>query len=645
MRERDIHQDETYIEAFLDAFDDVLYTHTVDGDLLDWNRAVNEVTGYTDDEIRSMNALDFFEGEDRDVIRRGIEEAVETGGARREADLVTKDGDEIPYEFVANRLEDIDGNQVIAGIGREITERKEYEEELERTRDRLEEAQRVAGMGHWVSDFEEIEWSDEVYSIFGVEPGEVDPTHERWLEFVHPDDRDRVEDAVDEALEEDNYDIQHRIVRPNGEVRVVHERGDVQYDDDGDPVRMIGTVQDITRERRIRSLLNSIRDIAQGVLEADTADEVYGSTMDVLSSREGFGYDYACASIGVFGDDGREVERIYDAGMIADDDEECEVLWREIYTSDYVDEVFEKDVLVIDDVTQPPYEQHGSYDRPVHGAVSVPLRHRDDDYGVMTLHLPPDRDADDGSISEDEVRLVEEMAHDVSLGVYSVEAEERLERERDELALLNRIVRHDIRNDMNLVLGWGDILRDYVEDDGEEYLETVLDMSRHVVDLTKTARDYVESVEMGEEAEVEPIRLRETVENSVRKRRETYPSTDFVVDSIPDVDVEANDLLSTVFRNLLNNAVQHNDSEEPRVEVSAEEEDGEVVVTVADNGPGVPDDLKDEIFGKGERGLESEGTGVGLYLAKTVVESYGGEIWVEDSDLGGADFKVSLRKT
>ncbi len=645
-REHELVEEREYTRRILDAVDDVFYILDSEGDVSRWNESFLEVTGYTEEEIEGMNAVEFFEGEDRHRIREVVDEILETGSRKIEADLVTKHGDGISYEFVANRLEDPDGNTVIAGIGRDITERSEYEEELERTRDRLEEAQRVAGMGHWLSDFEDIDWSDEVYRIFGVDKDGFDPTHESWLELVHPDDRERVEKAFEEALEKDNYDIDHRIIRPDGEVRVVHERGDVQYED-GEPVRMLGTVQDVTRERRIRSLLNSIRDIAQAVLEAETAEEVYGSTMEVLSTRNDLGHDYACMSIGVFGDDGHEVEDIYDAGEIADNAEDCDARWRDVYTRDYVDEVFEKDVLVIDDVTQPPYQQHERSKTPVHGAVSVPLRHRGDEYGIMTLHLPPDSDVgdDNGGVSEEVTRLVEEMAHDVSLGVYSVVAEERLERERDELALLNRIVRHDIRNDMNLVLGWGDILREHVDDDGEEYLDTVLDTSRHVVDLTKTARDYVESIDMDDEVDVEPISLRETLEKSVEKRRETYPGAEFVVEEIPDVEVKANDLLSTIFRNILNNAVHHSDAEVPRIEVSAEEEDGEVVVSVADNGSGIPDDRKDEIFGKGERGLESEGTGVGLYLVKTLVEGYGGEVWVEDSDLGGADFKVRLRIT
>jgi signal transduction histidine kinase len=101
-------------------------------------------------------------------------------------------------------------------------------------------------------------------------------------------------------------------------------------------------------------------------------------------------------------------------------------------------------------------------------------------------------------------------------------------------------------------------------------------------------------------------------------------------------------MLSSVFRNLLKNAVQHNDTDDPEVTVSATTGDGTVEVAVADNGPGVPDERKEEIFGQGEKGLESSGTGIGLYLVRTLVERYGGDVRVEDNDPEGSVFVVRL---
>jgi len=101
--------------------------------------------------------------------------------------------------------------------------------------------------------------------------------------------------------------------------------------------------------------------------------------------------------------------------------------------------------------------------------------------------------------------------------------------------------------------------------------------------------------------------------------------------------------LESVFRNLLNNAVQHNDGE-PTVVVTATADDDTVTVRVADDGPGVPDKQKQRVFERGEKGPTSDGTGLGLYLVGVLVDSYGGEITVTDNDPQGAVFEVELRR-
>jgi len=101
-------------------------------------------------------------------------------------------------------------------------------------------------------------------------------------------------------------------------------------------------------------------------------------------------------------------------------------------------------------------------------------------------------------------------------------------------------------------------------------------------------------------------------------------------------------MVNSVFRNLLNNAVQHNDSSTPRIELSFDVRDQDVEIRIADNGPGIPDEHKDTVFGKGERGLGSAGSGIGLYLVDTLVTEYGGTIRLEDNEPTGAVFVVRL---
>ena len=128
-------------------------------------------------------------------------------------------------------------------------------DELRRVSFAHEEAQRIAHVGHWDWDIVRgsLRWSDEVYRIFGLQPQSFGATYDAFLEFVHPDDRSLVEEGVRLHLEEDiPYSVEHRVVRPDGEIRYVHEKGQVERAPDGTPLRMLGTVHDTTRLTRAR---------------------------------------------------------------------------------------------------------------------------------------------------------------------------------------------------------------------------------------------------------------------------------------------------------------------------------------------------------------------------------------------------------
>lgn len=114
------------------------------------------------------------------------------------------------------------------------------------------------------------------------------------------------------------------------------------------------------------------------------------------------------------------------------------------------------------------------------------------------------------------------------------------------------------------------------------------------------------------------------------------------VEELPQTRVVADDMLPSLFRNLLRNAINHNDTEAPEVTISAAETEDEVRVAIADNGPGSSVEDRDRIFQKGETRRESTGTGIWLYLVQTLVEQYEGEIKIEDNEPEGAVFVVTL---
>jgi diguanylate cyclase (GGDEF)-like protein/PAS domain S-box-containing protein len=129
---------------------------------------------------------------------------------------------------------------------------------LGETLESLDRAQRIAQMGNWDWRIPEnrLFWSEGIYRLFGVSPAEFDASYEDFIARVHPDDRTAVLDAVKRAQETGApYEIEHRIVRPDGVVRIVHESAEVLRDDMGRPVRMIGTVQDITERVQVKQAL------------------------------------------------------------------------------------------------------------------------------------------------------------------------------------------------------------------------------------------------------------------------------------------------------------------------------------------------------------------------------------------------------
>ncbi len=220
---------------------------------------------------------------------------------------------------------------------------------------------------------------------------------------------------------------------------------------------------------------------------------------------------------------------------------------------------------------------------------------------------------------------------------------DRKERERN-LELLNKIVRHDIRNKLQVILGAGQMLEAHVDKQGQESLSRLLASAREAVEITDTARDVAEVV-LRTGTEPRPVELAPVLTDEVDEIRSYHEDAVVQLEGpLPDVVVRADDLLPAVFRNLLTNAIEHNDKELPQVTVSVDEHPEHIVVRVADNGPGVPEASREEIFEEGETGLGSDGTGIGLYLVATLVEDYGGTVYVEDNDPTGSVFVVELQK-
>jgi PAS domain S-box-containing protein len=225
------------------------------------------------------------------------------------------------------------------------------------------------------------------------------------------------------------------------------------------------------------------------------------------------------------------------------------------------------------------------------------------------------------------------------------EYEEKIEKQRNSLELLNEVVRHDIRNDMAVVSGRADLLKRHVKEAGQDDLEAIQDAAESAIRLTKTARSLSE-VMLSTDEDIESVELNEYLNPVVETIQSKYSKANVTTEiQIPDVRVRGNDLLKAVFQNLIQNAIVHNDKEVPAVRITTECDSETVRVRVADNGPGIPESRRDTIFGKGKKGLDSAGTGLGLYLVGRIVAQCGGDVRMEDNDPEGSVFIVELPRT
>lgn len=159
---------------------------------------------------------------------------------------------------------------------------KRAEEYLRRSEENLATAQRIAHLGSWETDLvnNRLFWSDEVYRIFGVSKDDFGATLESFISFIHPEDRQSVQANADAALSQNApYNIEHRIVRPDGEIRVVCETGEVTFDESGEAIRFVGTVQDITErnaaETEMRLMKSAVDSIVEGIVISDAQKPDY----------------------------------------------------------------------------------------------------------------------------------------------------------------------------------------------------------------------------------------------------------------------------------------------------------------------------------------------------------------------------------
>ena len=509
---------------------------------------------------------------------RGSEEIASDAISRGVTDYLQKESGTHQYAMLANRIQ----NAVDGYRSRQALQRRE---------ESLARAQRIANLGNWEWNVPsgELYWSTQVYRIFGLDPTDHDPTYERFIDRVHPGDRELVQTAVDDALESgDTYQVDHRIVRADGEVRFVHEQAEVLRDDDGVAVAMNGTVQDITerrqRERELQTLEHEYEQQYRELFE--DAPVMFCFTRDE------------------------------DGVPVIDD---CNRKFAETLGYDRTDLVHQPLGTFYSEDSESALLDEGGYERALSGEFVKEERElltAEGDRIATLLRASPRRDPEGEIIG----------THALYVDITEHQRAQELQRRNERLDKFASIVSHDLQNPMNVAIGHLELAQESYNSDHIDAAVRALDRMEQLVEKTLTMARTGEAV--GETQRVELASLADRCWSNVKTGEARL-----VTDSAPAITADPT-RLQHFFENLFRNAVEHAGSA-VRIEVGPLE-DG---FYVEDDGPGIPEAEMREIFDMGYSTAD-DGTGLGLAIVMQVSEAHGWRIGVTDGEAGGARFEV-----
>ncbi len=614
-----------------------MYSNPTFEELLGIQRNSNMSMSAPDDEKPGFKS--FLNGVELSPDELPMQRAIETGAIVLNADfdIVRSDGRIVNFHGHAAPLYDEEGN-VRGAIGafEDFTQYKSMTDELLRAKNELElhviertkeltkanialqrsesnmiRAQQVARIGNWELDLARHEFtgSRAFYNILDL------TTDERsfgdLLRKVSPDERQRLMDSINAAIYQNKLlDVEFSIITADGE-KILHILGDVEYAMDGSPIKMSGVTKDVTELRQYADKLLQInKDLDRRVNELQVLFDVLPISI--------------CIS----------------------EDPECKTM--------YANKVFEKLVGVSDgsNISQSaPMDEKPSF-KAFHNGREIP-----------TEELPMQKAAATGKpvygSSFDAVcadgRVINFYGHAAPLfdeegrsrgaiGVF----DDMTERTRNEKALAEAkmqaelyldLMGHDISNMHQIAMGQLELANEIMDEEGglkaeeRELIETPLDTLSRSARLIDNVRN-LQKMKAGEFKE-ESIDLNDLLVGIVKEYEFMVPVGSIKFFGQGPHNVIANKLLHDVFSNLVGNAIKHSNGNGIDINIKLEGagDNGRncFKVSVEDNGPGIPDEFKDKIFNRLQRGqTKARGLGLGLYLVKSLVESYHGRVLVEN---------------
>ncbi|WP_338728426.1 PAS domain-containing sensor histidine kinase [Haladaptatus sp. DJG-WS-42] len=458
--------------------------------------------------------------------------------------------------------------------------------------------------------------------VLGYGPGDL--LGDNAFDYVHPDDQEHTIAEFFRALEDPNYipTIEYRFRHADGSYLTLESRGQNRFDDPNVEGFVVNT-RDVTERVQREQTLTALREATNRLITTGSQQAVAKAVVTVAEDVLG----ESLTAVWLKESDPDRLTLTAQTESLADFD-----LYESVRPSNgLIWPVFRAGrTYVFDDIQT---QDLAIPETPIHSAIMVPLGH----HGVLGIGA---RELE--KFTDNDVDFAEILASSATAALDRLEQERELEFQNRRLDFLNHILRHDVLNSMFVIQSRAELLQSHTDEEGARHLATILTWCDDIVSMTKEMRLIVDTMSGGEGKPVGPTNLSASLRAATDKIENTHDEVT-ITTQIPDgITVSANDTLSQVFDNLLGNAVTHNTTGTLSLDVWCEVYADEVIVAIADSGGGIADDRKTEIFRRDVKGLESGGSGLGLYFVDTLVRSYGGTVWVEDNDMGGATFFVSL---
>ncbi len=581
---------------------------------------VEKMLGYTPDEIvGKKHFYEFFNGENKEETKRNALQIFTSKQVLKEFvnQNVHKDGTLVWLSTTGSPILDKEGKLLgYQGVDTNITERRKVEEALKESEYFFKESQKSAFIGSYKNDFIKGKWesSEILDQIFGIDK-DYDRSVPGWIELVHPGDRDMMFSyLMDEVVAKRiPFDKEYRIVRKNdGQIRWVFGQGQAKFDDAGNALSLIGTIQDITQRKLNEEEINKL----------NYAVEATGEVVFMTDNEGVFTFVNPAFSI-VYGhqaDDvvGKVTPRILKSGMM--DEAAYKYFWEELIKKQVVNtELINK--------TKDGRNIH------IESSANVIINERGEAIGFIAIQ----KDISVRKKIEEELVLAKERAE---------------ESDRLKSAFLTNMS-HEIRTPMNGILGFSTLLSKQGVDVEEQqnFIRMIEKSSARLYNLINEIID-ISKIESGQmEVQSMETNINEQLKlayDLLKPDAENKGITLSYKNSLSEKEVVIttdSTKLYSIITNLVKNAIKYTDH--GSVEFGYTRKEKFLEFYVRDTGIGIPEDRLEAIF---ERFVQAEtavlqareGAGLGLSITKAFVEMLGGKLWVRSEVGKGSIFNFTL---